>query len=210
MYYFPLELFQSIIEFAIKSKNISKQKINQVRDFFKAFNNLPTERIKEIQKSDYISEIFSKDEFMELYALYINNNDKVIKDIFGEVSIVDIEEMKTDFDFLAELNSKMKKIIEKNAVFLVKAGPKNYLIVPFPFESYLYFDIKNLIGEYTVLLGYPYDIFEVCQKILLKIREKEMQGTAFVSSQDILNLFNTQKLYSKNPLKDRELITTEE
>ncbi|MFN3995838.1 MAG: hypothetical protein ACK4GR_04820 [bacterium] len=186
MYYFPLELFQSIIEFAIKSKSISKQKIKKVKDFFKALNNLPSERIKEIQKSDYISEIFSKDEFMELYALYINNNDKVIKDIFGEISIVDIEEMKIDFDFLAELNSKIKKIIEKNAAFLVKAGPEIYLIIPFPFDRYLYFDIKNLVGEYAVLLGYPYDVFEVCQKILLKIREKEIKGFLLVSSQNFL------------------------
>lgn len=211
MYHFPFELFQSIIEFAIKSKNISKKNINQVKHFFKRLSTLPNERIREIEESDYISELFSKDEFMELYALYVNNNDKVIKEIFKEVSIIDIEEIREniDFDSLTELNGKIKRIIEKNAVFLIKPKSKLYLVTSLPFDRYLYFDIKNTAGEYALLLGYPYDVFEICKELLLKIKEKEIKSTTFISSQNILSLFSFQNSLAKNPLKEIEIIETQ-
>ncbi len=95
---FPINFFQSIIQWGLSTKFIDKQKIKKIKKFFSNLIQLNQEKIKELEKEDYISEFFSKEEFLSLYCLYLNKH--LIKMI-----------QKTNSFFVLDLNSKKYLVI---------------------------------------------------------------------------------------------------
>ncbi|MCX7759120.1 MAG: hypothetical protein N2169_05895, partial [bacterium] len=94
---------------------------------------------------------------------------------------------------LVDINQKIKKIIEKNYAFILKVNDINYLVISFPLEKVLYSEIKNIIGPYKLVLGYPYDVFKICSRIIEEIGRKVFNSTEFITQKDIMELLQYRK-----------------
>jgi len=203
MKYFPLSQFQIIIEEAIKSKLIDKSKISEIREFFKEISKLDSKKIEKIEREDYIKDIFSKEEFLELYCFYLNKFDKTIRELFTSISYVNLDEIKIDIDDLIEKNQRIRKIVEKNYLFFLKSN-NNYLVMSFPFDKVLYSQLRNEIGPYKPVIGYPYDVFKICDKIIARIGEKIYENVSFFTSKEIVDLLSISKQRIVEGIKKEE------
>lgn len=192
MKYFPLNQFQIIIEEAIKSKLIDKSKIDKIKKFFKEISKLDSKKIEKIEREDYIKDIFSKEEFLGLYCFYLNKFDKTIRELFTSISYVNLDEIKIDIDDLIEKNQRIIKIVEKNSLFFLKSN-KNYLVISFPLDEVLYSQLREEIGSYKPVIGYPYDVFKICQEIIARIGEKFYESLNFFTSKEIIDLLSISK-----------------
>lgn len=195
MNHFPLQEFQKIIEFAIKNKLIKKNKINKIKDFFKELSKIPVKKLKEIEENDYIKDVISKEEFLQIYSVYINQNDPIIKELFIEIPYIDLEEIfdKIDIKDFLQINQKIKKLVEKNGVIVLPIKGSIYLVTAFPQEKIIYSEVRNLVGSYKLVLGYPYDVFKLSQKILDEIGKKVLESINFITSKDIFELISLNK-----------------
>jgi len=193
MNYFPLELFENIVKFAINKDLLDSSQIKKLKDFSKQISNISSDKLEQLQKEDYISDLFSKNEFLELYCLFLNYNDKIIQDLFVEASFANIEKLVNDESLINEqilnINNKIFKIIEKHGCFVFPPSEGSQkLIISLPLDRLVYNEITKAIGVYKLVLSYPYDVFKICQKIVEKIGQKKFEDIIFITAKDIVSL----------------------
>lgn len=204
---FPLSFCQEIIQFAISTKIINKKQISKVKEFFKQISSYSKEVIDQIETQDYLKDMFSKEQFLEIYSLYLSQNDRHIKELFVDVPYIDLDEININIEELAEVNEKIKKIVQKSYAFVIKTKGKNYLVISLPLDRATYNDIRNTTGPYKLVVGYPYDVFEICNKIIEKIGEKFLESTSSIIQNDIIRLVNFEKPLIDTPIKSQISLT---
>ncbi|MCS7244323.1 MAG: hypothetical protein RMJ36_06290 [Candidatus Calescibacterium sp.] len=208
MNYFPLSMFQDVVEFAISNKLISNKKIAGIKAFFNQLSKLSQKNIREVENNDYIQDMFSKEEFLQIYALYLTKNDINIKELFVEIPYINLDEVNFPIEESVEINEKIRKIIEKNYTFVFKVNDINYLVISFPLERVLYSEIRNIVGPYKLVVGYPYDVFKICDRIVEEIGKKIFDSAEFITQQDIIELLEyrkAKKSEQRDPVEEQSL-----
>jgi len=190
MNYFPLNIFEKIIEFSIKNELIDNKNIKKIKNFFKKLQGLSIKNIQQLEKEDYIKGLFTKEEFLQLYCLYLNYNDKIIKDLFVEVNFTNVENLDKEeiITKIIDSNTKISKIVEKYSCFIFPQTNQEEvkkLIISIPLDRYIYNEITKLIGNYKLLVSYPFDVFKICNKIIEKIEQEKYES--------ILSFVNKEK-----------------